>query len=154
MWWKMPLTIRDVNPFSHIPEENISSSYIGLELKKLRPAGCRGKCEHLFFIFSSSFISSSANRFVVLTSVAAIKKAFRLERLLAWLSPELFFCYFAPSLKDAHSVPSHLVGAQSQQPTLMESREQQFWAPEWYAQVSTEQRILVLQVLLSFMFIR
>ena len=93
-------------------------------------------------------------RFVVLIPFTAIKKAFRLERLLAWLSPELFLCYFAPSLKDAHSVPSHLVGAQSQQPTLMESREQQFWAPEWYAQVSTEQRILVLQVLLSFMFIR
>ena len=37
----------------------------------------------------------------------------------------------APSLKDAHSVPSHLVGEQSQQPTLMDSREQQFWAPEW-----------------------
>ena len=41
---------------------------------------------------------------------------------------EPFFAHFyrLPSLKEAHSVPSHLVGAQSQQPTLMESREQQF----------------------------
>jgi hypothetical protein len=41
---------------------------------------------------------------------------------------ERFAFYFAPSLKEAHSVPSHLVGEQSQQPTLMEFREQQFWA--------------------------
>ena len=43
-------------------------------------------------------------------------------RLLA----KSFSRYFPLSLKEAHSVPSHLVGEQSQQPTLMESREQQF----------------------------
>jgi len=40
--------------------------------------------------------------------------------------PGVFWmCYF--SWNEAHSVPLQLVGALSQQPTLMLFREQQFW---------------------------
>ena len=34
-------------------------------------------------------------------------------------------------MNEAHSVPSHWVGAVLEQPTLMESREQQFWGLLW-----------------------
>lgn len=38
-----------------------------------------------------------------------------------------------------------------QQPTWMEEREQTLWAPLWWAQLDTEQRMLLLAFMRSFM---